>query len=299
MGPLACEDSLACSRADPKAGDRQSYDGGSRSAWQPAVSGSQHVSVSIVSHGHGALIAKLLGDLDRNCSTGLEVLLTLNIPEEIPCPLSGFRFPVRVIANSHPRGFGANHNSAFRESKNEFFCVLNPDIRLALDPFPPLVQRLSRSNIAVVAPLIRSAEGLLEASARPFPTPFEIVRKAIFGSPPPYYDAGETDLSPDWVGGMFMLFRRDAFEAVGGFDERFHLYYEDVDLCARIRLAGKEVLLCRSVEVVHIARRESHRNSRYFAWHLVSMLRFFLSRPFFRLVVLGHGRSGAPQLRDR
>lgn len=94
-----------------------------------------------------------------------------------------------------------------------------------------------------------------------------------------------------------MLFRRDAFEAVGGFDERFHLYYEDVDLCARIRLSGKEVILCRSVEVIHDARRESHRNMRYFAWHLVSMLRFFMSRPFFHLVVLR--RAGARSIHER
>lgn len=263
------------------------------------MNASPQVSVSIVSHGHGALIAKLLGDLDRHCSTGLEVLLTLNIPEEVPAPLSGLRFPVRVISNSHPKGFGANHNSAFRVARHEFFCVLNPDIRLTRDPFPPLAQRLSRPDTAVAAPLIRSAEGSLEASARPFPTPFEIVRKAIFGPPPPHYDAGESDLSPDWVGGMFMLFRRDAFEAVGGFDERFHLYYEDVDLCARIRLSGKEVILCRSVEVVHDARRESHRNMRYFAWHLVSMLRFFVSRPFFHLVVLRRGGARSIRKRER
>jgi GT2 family glycosyltransferase len=169
--------------------------------------------------------------------------------------------------------------------------VLNPDVRLAHDPFPPLAQRLSHPNAAVVAPLIRSAEGGVEASARPFPTPFEIVRKAIFGPKPPYYGSGETDLSPDWVGGMFMLVRRDAFEAVGGFDERYHLYYEDADLCARIRLSGREVVLCRSVEVVHDARRESHRSARYFAWHLVSMLRFFLSRPFIHFVVLRRGRN--------
>jgi GT2 family glycosyltransferase len=249
------------------------------------------VSVSIVSHGHGALVANLLRDLSGNCSTALEVLLTLNVPEDPPGALSDFRFPVRLIRNDRPKGFGANHNAAFRASTHDLFCVLNPDIRLTRDPFPPLAQRLSQPKVAVVAPLIRSPDGTVEASARPFPTPFEILRKALLGPPPPYYGAGETDLHPDWVGGMFMLFRRDAFKAVGGFDERYHLYYEDVDLCARMRLAGKEVILCRAVDVAHDARRESHRNLRYLAWHVVSMLRFFLSRPFLHLVVLRRGRS--------
>ncbi len=91
-----------------------------------------------------------------------------------------------------------------------------------------------------------------------------------------------------------MLFTRDAFARVGGFDERYHLYYEDVDLCARMRLAGREVVFCPTVEIVHAARRESHRNLRFFAWHVQSMLRFFLSGPFRRLVLFGGRRSAAP-----
>jgi len=77
---------------------------------------------------------------------------------------------------------------------------------------------------------------------------------------------------------MFMLFRSSTFAEIGGFDAAYRLYYEDVDLCARLRLKGYDVRLAPKAIVTHLARRSSHRNPRYAAWHLRSMLRFFTSR---------------------
>jgi hypothetical protein len=242
------------------------------------------ISVSVVSHRQGGLVGKLLADLHERCTVDAEVLLTVNIPEVLPFAPGSFRFPVHVVENTAPKGFGANHNAAFRRSSHDVFCVLNPDIRLPTDPFPELLKRFADARTGVVAPLARSSGGNVEYSARPFPTPLIILRKALFGSPPPDYRVGDVDLTPDWVGGMFMLFPRDAFAMVSGFDERYHLYYEDVDLCARLRLAGKEVVFCPSVEVMHDARRQSHHSLRYLGWHVASMLRFFASGPFVRLV---------------
>jgi GT2 family glycosyltransferase len=79
---------------------------------------------------------------------------------------------------------------------------------------------------------------------------------------------------------MFMLFRPEMFSAVGGFDEGYHLYYEDVDICARLKVAGCRIVACPGVFAIHSARRESHQNLRYMKWHLQSMIRFFLSRSY-------------------
>jgi len=243
------------------------------------------LSISIVSHGQASLLAQLLADIDCFTASEVEVILTLNLREELPFTADQFRYPIRIIENVEPKGFGANHNAGFRASRFAQFCVLNPDIRLLVDPFPDLAQRLKDTTIGIVAPLVRTSQGQIEASARSFPTPLLILRKALFGPDPPFYGPGGPDLTPDWVGGMFMLFTRETFESVGGFDERYHLYYEDVDICARVRMAGKEVVLCPTVEVIHDAQRHSHTSLRYFAWHLVSMLRFFVSAPFARLVL--------------
>ncbi len=231
------------------------------------------ISVSVVSHGHGAHLEALVGDLQRVCAGPLEILLTLNVPER--GDWASARFPVQATANASPRGFGANHNAAFARARGEHFCVLNPDVRIASDPFPALVECLADARAGVCAPRVLDPAGRLEDSARDFPTPLAIFAKALGRERPPR-DAAR----PDWVAGMFMLFRSGVFRGLGGFDERYHLYYEDVDLCARLRLAGFEVALCPQVSIVHDARRSSRRRPRYLAWHLRSMARFFASAPY-------------------
>src|SRR5262245_998486 len=196
------------------------------------------ISLSVVSHGQAALVAQLLDDLRRHKPSGIEVILTLNVAETLPFDPSSFPFPVRTIRNAAPQGFAANQNAAFAVARGRFFCVLNPDIRLETDPFPALAEELQKSVVGVAAPLIVDSTGAIEDSARPFPTLPSLLCKALGLQPRRYYEIGDASISPDWVAGMFMLLRRDVFAGVGGFDPRYHLYYEDVDLCARLRLAG-------------------------------------------------------------
>lgn len=85
-------------------------------------------------------------------------------------------------------------------------------------------------------------------------------------------------ISPDWVAGMFLFARRAAFESVGGFDERYFMYYEDVDLCRRLRQKGYDIRLAPGARIVHDARRTSHTNPRYLMWHLRSIGRFLTTR---------------------
>jgi N-acetylglucosaminyl-diphospho-decaprenol L-rhamnosyltransferase len=234
--------------------------------------------VSIVSHGHGALLKGLLEDIARLGSSNCRVTLTLNIPEQLPFDPAGCGVPVQVSRNNAARGFGANHNAAFRRDRGDHFCVLNPDIRLPQDPFPALLDLLQDASVGVAAPQIRSPGGDIEDSARRFPTPASILAKAAgIGAKVDYAQVADT-LRPDWVAGMFMLFRSGVFERVGGFDERYFLYYEDVDLCARLGRLGLTPALSTRVFAIHDARRESHRNLRYMARHLSSMRRFFVSR---------------------
>jgi len=238
------------------------------------------VSMSVVSHGQIELVQYLLNDLRQYCSaTPFEVILTINIEETISFDTNAFGYSVHVIRNATPKGFGANHNAAFRLAKGSSFCVINPDIRITVNPFPCLLGCLTE-NIGVVAPLVVNPQGGVEDSARRFPTPWSILGKAIGRARKPDYSIGEVPFHPDWVGGMFMLFRNEVFGAVGGFDERYFLYYEDVDLCARLTLQNLAVDLCPQVKVIHEARRSSHRSLKYAMWHLRSMGRFFLSKPY-------------------
>jgi N-acetylglucosaminyl-diphospho-decaprenol L-rhamnosyltransferase len=224
------------------------------------------------------MVTSLLANLATKCGSSVNVILTLNTTETLAIREDVYPFKVKLIRNEVPKGFGANHNAAFEHCATSFFCVLNPDIQFSDNPFPSLVEVLGNPEIGVVAPLILDPAGNTEDSARRFPTPWSIARK-IFGlTGKPDYRIEKTMLSPDWVAGMFMLLRSEVYAEIAGFDVHYFLYYEDVDLCRRIRRHGYDVRLLPSVSAVHDARRESRRSMRHLRWHLASMLRFMLAR---------------------
>ena len=233
-----------------------------------------------------ALVTELLKDLSTNCkNTKLFVIVTLNIPEKISQSLHQFPFPILLLHNSNSIGFGENHNRAFKHSKTKYFCVINPDVRLASDIFPTLIEELNDLSNGVIAPLIVDGKNHIEDSARKFPTPFKILCKATGRCRGSDYQVGINSLKPDWVGGMFMMFRRDTYAKLGGFDQKFYLYYEDVDLCARMRLMGLQVVMNPNVRATHLARRSSHSSVAYSLMHIRSMARFFTSLVFAKVML--------------
>ena len=245
------------------------------------------IVISIVSHQQGGLVRDLLLDLAAQCKADVRLVLTLNVPEVLPINVSDYPLPIELIRNERPKGFGANHNQAFQRVSGDYFCVVNPDIRLIDDPFDKLVACLLESGASLAAPVVTNPQGQIEDSARRFPTPIRILGKAIGLSRPTDYEPSSRPFNPDWAGGMFMLFQWAAFQEVSGFDERFFLYYEDVDLCARLRLSGHDIVVCPSVRVTHAARRASHQDLRYLKWHFASITRFFCSLVFLKLAIRG------------
>src|SRR5258706_3207821 len=97
------------------------------------------VTVSIVSHGQNALVNEVLGHLARHCDEDIPIVLTENLPDAVSLATGPIAQRVHVIRNPQPRGFGANHNAAFAHCRTPFYCVANPDIRLAADPFAALL----------------------------------------------------------------------------------------------------------------------------------------------------------------
>ncbi len=239
--------------------------------------------VSVVSHGQADLVTRLCADLAAFCQTPLHLVITINRPETLPEPVAPF--PVTIIRNARARGFAENHNAAAVAVPSDVFCVVNPDLRLTHDPFPALMAALKDPAVGVAAPRVVGSGGAEEDSARVFPTPLGALRRLVKGGTPG--DCARVE----WVAGMFMAFRSATFAAVGGFDPRYHLYYEDCDLCCRLVLAGYSVVRVPAAVVVHDAQRASHRRPRYFLWHVQSALRFFRSQAYRQL--RSRAQSGA------
>lgn len=262
-------------------------------------------TLSVVSHGQGPLIARLLADLAAcERSPIAEIVITRNLRgESIEFP-ARMPFPVRIVDNASPRGFGANHDAAFAGCTTPWFAVLNPDLRVARDPFGPLLAA-ARADAALLCPRVLEADGRDADCARLLPTPARLLRRAARRLLPSFAAGSVTDASADghagesaeWFAGMFMLLRSEALRAVGGFDERYFMYCEDVDLCARLRLAGWRLQRVDSVSVVHDAQRASRRSARHLRWHLASLARLWGSAAFwrYRALLAAERRAGPAQ----
>lgn len=238
---------------------------------RPATLSAKDITLSVVSHAQNALVNQLLEDVQRVCADRVSLVVTENVPDSVPISTP---LPFERVLNEHIKGFGANHNAAFIRCRTPYFCVCNPDIRLQTNPFPLLLDSLQDERVAVAAPLVRDPAGKIEDSARRFPTALSLLKKLFVDRREPDYPTDRGSQEVDWVAGMFMLFRREAFQAVKGFDEAYFLYYEDVDICDRLQKNGKKVIFSPSVEVVHDARRASRRDPLLAFHHLGSVLRF-------------------------
>jgi GT2 family glycosyltransferase len=252
------------------------------------------LTVSIVSHGQAHVVRPLLGELKGLASTTpIQLLVTENLPGS-PGALGAeevLGLGAVYLENRTPMGFGANHNRAFSHCTTPYFCVMNPDIRLGANPFPGLLNVL-RNRPGLVAPRVESPDGTVEDSVRRVPTVLRLARRAYFRLrrrrlAPDYPVDG--DVAVDWAAGMFLVFDAKVFRALGGFDESFHLYCEDVDICLRAWQAGGVVTRVGKVAVCHDARRDSHRRLRYLAWHLESMARLLCSKTYWKFLLGRHG----------
>jgi len=239
-----------------------------------AEGGSGLVTLSVISHGHRLLISRLLRDLALFHPSRLAlIVITLNLAEERPEVPAGFKIPIQWCSNADPHGFGSNHNRAFGFCKTEWFAVVNPDIQLLSDPFERL-SLVADHEVGIVAPSVIDPSGKSSDAVRGLITPLEIFRRTMFTQ--------RQVKKPAWIAGMFLIVRSVAFRGVGGFDERYYLYCEDFDLCARIRLLGWDIALDQVTRVMHDAQRESHKSIRHFILHLQSLIRMWTSRTWWR-----------------
>lgn len=157
---------------------------------------------------------------------------------------------VEVIRAAGNDGFAAGCNIGAAAGTSPFVLLLNPDARIDAPALDSLIAALEADpSAAIAAPRILEDDGSVAPSLRRFPRRRSTFAQALFlhrvapnaswtdelvRDPAAYARAG----APEWVSGACMLVRRAALEAVGGLDERFFLYCEDIDLCAQVRAAG-------------------------------------------------------------
>lgn len=248
-------------------------------------------TISVISHGHGPLLHQALVDLARQRgSADCCVVVTLNLADEAFDVAAHPALRLKVLRNPTPKGFGANHNAAFSLCDSPWFIVLNPDIRF---PDPGTLERLTTAppapTVGIVAPLVTNSAGVAEDSVRGNLTPWSLLRRAMGRRDRLSIERPTRRGQPFyWLAGMCLAVNTQAWRSVVGFDERFFLYCEDYDLCARLFNQGWSLAVDEGARVVHDAQRDSHRSFKHLRWHIESLLRVWSSSAFWSILLRRH-----------
>lgn len=227
---------------------------------------------------HGIAAAHDIVVVDNDSPDGSGQRLDADLPADV----------VRVLSKANG-GFGAGVNLGAAVLKTDLMLVLNPDtyfLRNNMD----VVRRLfeQRPRLGVVGLKLINPDGSLQYSARRFYSlPDIVARRTLLGRLGPLRRLAKSHLlqrkwrdepfEADWVMGTGFIVRRSAFEQVGHMDEGYFLYFEEVDLCARMWAYGWRVMAVPEVELVHDHQRSSAAGLLSFSGqtHVRSMLRFF------------------------
>ncbi len=200
----------------------------------------------------------------------------------------------QIIFNNHNSGYAAGNNQAIKLAKGEYIFICNPDIIILPGAIETLYSYLkSHSEVGMVGPKLLNLDRTVQFSCCRFPhwyTPF--LRRTFFGGLPLLkeklkkylmisYDHIEKR-EVDWMIGAALMLEKDFFEKIGGFDERYFLYFEDIDLARRVWQKGKKVIYLPKAQLIHAHQRASSMRlalpslfSKILWIHIKSAIKYF------------------------
>lgn len=197
---------------------------------------------------------------------------------------------VTLIANDANQGYAHAVNQAIRAEDSEYILILNPDIEVRPGAVNAMLDFMACTpDAGIVGGKLLNPDGTLQYSCRTFYTlPTILLRRTPLGKLFPHSSIVTRHLMADWdhaavrdvdwMLGACLMIRRSAAQAVGLMDERFFLYFEDVDWCYRMHRAGWRVCYLPDAEMVHHHRRYSANGlfNKTLLYHLMSMLHFYI-----------------------
>lgn len=228
------------------------------------------LSIAVISYNtRDLLLACLQSVSERTTGVDYEVIVVDNASRDGSVEAVRTRFPyVTVIANAENDGFAKACNQAAAVSSGRYLLLLNSDTVMQRGTLRTMVSCLDQHlDIGAVSCLQRDEQGQILQSCFPFPSIRDHVRYAetlpmvvrrLVGTMSPMDCTQSQDV--EWANGACLMVRKAVFDRLGGLDERFFMYFEDVDLCRRVQQLGYRVRHVADGEVVHLLGRSSRAN---------------------------------------
>jgi GT2 family glycosyltransferase len=217
------------------------------------------LSILLVSYNSRRYLADCLESIRRFAPPGTEVIMADNASSDNSVEFVDREYPwVRIVRNNRNLGFSAANNLAGKEAVGRFILLLNADTVL-VEPINSVVDWLDgHPEYAVLTINMLDGERKPSACTGRFPSPLRLILlRNMLISPQQFGDNYAYEV--DWVQGSFLLIRGEEWSALGGLDERYFMYVEDVDLCKRVWDRGLKCAYLPHIRYIHLGGYSARR----------------------------------------
>jgi N-acetylglucosaminyl-diphospho-decaprenol L-rhamnosyltransferase len=162
---------------------------------------------------------------------------------------------IRIIESEENIGYGAGNNLGAKKAQGEYLFFLNPDTKVLDDSLKKLIEFADLVvGWGIIAPRLSEDSQKVQPSVRNLPTLSGVFKEYFLGQKnkyEPYYPKGGDPVFVESVLGAAMLIKKGLFEKIGGFDEKYFMYFEDLDLCRKVQRAGLTIIYYPKAEILH------------------------------------------------
>lgn len=247
------------------------------------------VTISLVSHKQLHDLERLLPSLiSAAASLPSEVLLVDNRSQDgTEEYVSGGAPRVDILHNPAVAGYGENHNLNLSRARGRYFVVMNCDMVVSEEIFVGLRNFMDQNDdVGIVSPKILNEDGTIQGLNKRYPTLLDLVLRRFVPKTLQFFVQRRLDyyemrdvsyehmIDIPFLSGAFMFCRTELLRRLGGFDPRYFLYFEDVDLCRRVQQTHRTVYL-PDYSVIHFWQRSAHRDWKYTYYFIKSAFRYF------------------------
>lgn len=250
------------------------------------------VSASIVTYNNSTKIIQTISSiLKYTHNINLSLYISDNNSTDNTVELIEEQFPdAKIIRNSKNGGFGYGHHMVLDKLTSKYHVIINPDIILKNDSISALVELLEKDNSVVMATSkILNEDGTEQFLPKKFPKLKYLFGGrlerfgGIFAKLRDEYTMKNKDITEqidiEFCTGCFFVIRTEVLKKLNGFDDRFFMYFEDVDLSRRAKEFGR-VVFYPDVEVIHLWERASSKKLKLLCTHINSMFKYYLKWAF-------------------
>lgn len=244
------------------------------------MSESKKLSVLIVNFASASYLEDCIASIYLKFGNFLswEVIIINNDKDDLSkFPLDFSR--VKILNSNGNTGFGSGINMGAKEACGEFLLALNPDTEIISENIESVLDEFSKDEkIGVISGRTTSRKGVSQPwSVGKELTFLELIMNNIGLSRSRKIWNSSKKIECDWATGTALFIKKDLFNKLGGFDENFFMYFEDMDLCKRIRNFGKKIIFFPEFEIYHSSGK-SYLNKKLQKRHYYDSMEYYLKK---------------------